>query len=106
MTTPHRRATVRKRAELDLNYGSSEERTTGRSQNMSLGGAFIHTQRESPFGEQIEIFIRFPGFTEVRCLPATVRWIGANGIGVQFGALDAHTTYELTEYLAQCEGDA
>jgi hypothetical protein len=106
MTTPHRRVTVRKRAELDLRFGSGEERTAGRSQNLSLGGAFIHTQGEITFGEELEIFIRFPGFTETRCLPAIVRWAGENGMGVQFGSLDAHTTYELTEYLAHCEDEA
>jgi c-di-GMP-binding flagellar brake protein YcgR len=100
---PQRRAHRRARIDVDVIYSNSEAQTEARCDNMSLGGAFILTPAPLGFGVSIDVLIRFPGYSETRRLPATVRWRGTRGMGVQFSSLDAATTFELTEFLASRE---
>lgn len=72
----------------------------GRCVNLGLGGMFIADVEPIRVGEEISVRFRLsPDSTSMR-LPATVRWTSRHGMGLQFGAIDATDTYELTEFLA------
>ncbi len=76
---------------------------SGTMRDLSLGGAFIETDRPLPFGSQLTIVVRLPGSRDESKLPGVVRWANSKGIGVQFGLLGALETHALTQLLR--EGD-
>jgi len=98
-----RRRHVRKAVELPVTYqldGSEPE--SARARDLSLGGAFIVTFNEPPFGTKIRLTMPLSAMTiEVE---ATVRWHRkGEGFGVQFALLGAKATYHLTEFVADMD---
>lgn len=98
-----RRRHVRKAVELPVTYRvEGAEPETARVRDLSLGGAFVVTFDDPPFGSKVKLTVELSAMTlEV---DATVRWRRPNeGFGVQFGLLGAKATYHLTEYIADMD---
>ena len=62
--------------------------------DVSMGGAFITTEKPPAFGVEVIITGNLPGAAAAR-LPAIVRWSKSDGFGVQFGLLGARETHAL-----------
>src|SRR5512135_1258272 len=75
----------------------SGETIEARCRDISLGGAFLETRASCPFGAVVQVHVSLPGGVEL-ALSATVRWISADGVGVQFGMLSALETHALVTY--------
>lgn len=66
------------------------------SVNMSLGGMFVTTAEEIPFGAKVQVQFSIPAMDEPIKVEATVRWVDAGtGIGLQFAALRAKAVWAL-----------
>ena len=75
-----------------------EQRQTGRSKDISVGGMFVITPNPLPFGTELVVYIRLPGHRNEFALPGVVRWSRAgDGMGVQFGLMGARETHAITE---------
>lgn len=77
-----------------------DERHTGTSRDISLGGMFIETATQAAFGAEIVVHVHVPGEAQAFALPGIVRWVGKEGMGVQFGMLGARETHTITELVA------
>jgi type IV pilus assembly protein PilZ len=75
-------------------------RVAGVCANLSVGGIFIETSSPAPFASEIAVLVRLPDMEAEASLPATVRWVTAAGMGVQFGLLGARETHGITVLLA------
>jgi type IV pilus assembly protein PilZ len=78
--------------------GSARGEGTGR--DISIGGIFIETL--TPAGFAVEVVVRLSLRTSTGAmrefeLPGVVRWVRADGMGVQFRLLGAHETHAITE---------
>jgi type IV pilus assembly protein PilZ len=95
----------RKRVDLDLEFQveGDDTRHLARGRDMSLGGMYFIVDPTPPFGASLHLFVDLPGVSDAIAIPATVRWMGPDGIGVQFGALGVRQTYEITEFLVDLE---
>jgi type IV pilus assembly protein PilZ len=72
----------------------------GMGKDISVGGMFIETEVGAPFSAEIVVRVKLPtpaGGLKDYDLPAVVRWVRADGMGVQFGLLGAHETHAITE---------
>ena len=70
---------------------------TGQARDVSVGGMFVETMSSLPFGTEVIVHVRLPGHKDELAMPAVVRWIREDGIGLQFGLLGARETYAITE---------
>lgn len=66
--------------------------------DISLGGAFLETALVPLFASEVTLYICLADTTFEA--PATVRWTGPGGMGVQFGRLGARETNALVDFLA------
>jgi hypothetical protein len=71
---------------------------TGRTRDLSVGGAFIESDETPPFGSKVTMVMRAPGQGELR-VSAIVRWTQPDGFGVQFQLLGAKETYVLARLM-------
>jgi hypothetical protein len=63
-------------------------RRPGRTQNLSLGGAFVCAALPLPIGSEIVLHIDLPGTPDRSAIPCIVRWVRSGvGIGLQFERL-------------------
>jgi hypothetical protein len=69
------------------------------AKDVSVGGMFLESAEQPPFGTQIVIVGRLPGAKKDVRLPAVVRWTKPLGFGVQFGLLGALETHLLSELM-------
>ncbi len=69
----------------------------GRARDISLGGMFVETAEPLPFSTDLVVYITLPGQKTRLALPAVVRWIGSDGMGIQFRLLGARETHAITE---------
>jgi type IV pilus assembly protein PilZ len=69
----------------------------GVARDISLGGVFVETDAPAPFNADVVIRVALPGSTEELTLPGRVRWVNADGMGVQFGLIGARETFLITE---------
>ena len=83
--------------ELAFSVTGEQERFTGRSKDISLGGMFVLTERPPAFGVQVVVHIMLPGQKAPFALPGVVRWCRPDGMGVQFGLIGARETHAITE---------
>lgn len=74
-----------------------EARTAGTSTDISLGGMFVKTHAPAPFGAEVVVHVQIPGEPRPMAIPAVVRWVGGDGMGVQFGMIGARETHTITE---------
>jgi len=90
------------RAPIDLPVWcewNSDERTAGRARDLGFGGMFIEAAEQPAFGTLLTVVLSLPGSGAEQRLPAIVRWAKSDGFGVQFGLLDARTTYAISRLL-------
>jgi hypothetical protein len=68
--------------------------------NLSLGGAFLDTERV-PMGASVHLSFKLPGHDDVIETQSTVRWSTQEGIGVQFDGLRARDVWALNRFFEQ-----
>lgn len=69
--------------------------------NLSLGGALVETGHRHAMGARIELSFRIPTLEEPIQIGSTVRWLDADGVGLQFDGLRARDVWALNEYFKQ-----
>lgn len=97
MTDQARRVHERFEVELDVVVLHDGREVPGKTINVSLGGMFIAFQETLPFGAPVKVRVCLPALKEDADLPATVRWVTPDGIGVQFGPLRAKETWAMNQ---------
>ncbi len=80
-----------------------EERATGVIRDIGLGGVFVETSTPAAFGAELVVHVHIPGELSAFALPGVVRWVRADGMGVQFAMLGARETYAITEIVKTSE---
>lgn len=76
-----------------MTHAGTEHRAVSR--DVSLGGMFMQCEVKLAFGEEIEVRLALPGLKDVTTIPATVRWHGPGGMGVQWRSLRARQVWAL-----------
>ena len=76
----------------------------GRAKDVSVGGMFIATGHLVNFGTEVTVRVKLPDSKEELNLPAVVRWVRTDGMGVQFGLLGAKETHAITEAARRAKG--
>lgn len=95
------------RAPFDDNVSvvHGSERFDARVRDLSVGGAYVVSDRKLTFNAAVTLTIKLPALAERNKPPAviegTVRWIRDDGFGVQFGPTGALATYALADYVAR-----
>jgi hypothetical protein len=69
----------------------------GIGKDISIGGMFVETDKPAAFNAEVTVSLQLPGTSKMLSLPARVRWVRQNGMGVQFGLLGVHETHAITE---------
>lgn len=80
--------------------GPDGARLEGHSRDLSIGGMFVETSPALPFGTNVRVEIALPLVGTV-ALPAIVRWLTPQGLGLQFGLLGVRETHAITALLAR-----
>ena len=70
-----------------------------RAKDISIGGMFLESTEQPPFGTELTMVGRLPGAKKDSRLPAVVRWNKSHGFGVQFGLLGALETHLISELM-------
>jgi Tfp pilus assembly protein PilZ len=70
------------------------------TRNIGVGGAFVVTKLVQPIGEALTIEVALPTNEQTFTLPAVVRWIDGDGMGIQFVGVDVDILLELNDYFA------
>jgi hypothetical protein len=76
---------------------NGDVRVVGRTRDISLGGAFIETDRALAYGARFQIEIKLPVLATPAVIEATVRWTGPEGMGIQWGSLRARETWAINQ---------
>ncbi|MCB9593719.1 MAG: PilZ domain-containing protein [Sandaracinaceae bacterium] len=63
------------------------------SKNISLGGMYLITDQQLPYGTKVELRMYLPALKEDVLLAAVVRWQKDDGMGVQYGSLRAREVW-------------
>ena len=77
------------------------EKLTGVGKDISIGGMFVETTTPAPFGAGVVVELQLPNTQNAMTLPAVVRWVRSDGMGLQFGLLGALETHAITELSRQ-----
>jgi hypothetical protein len=96
--TTGRRVHERYICELPVTVLYGEEEVSAVASNISLGGMYLITSGQVPFGEKVKVRFRVPSLKEDASVDSTVRWVKPDGFGVQFGALRALEVWALNQY--------
>lgn len=72
---------------------------TALARDVSVGGMFLVCKQAPDFGAAMVIEAQLPGQDKPVALPAFVRWVNAEGFGVQFGLLGAKATHAITRLI-------
>ena len=67
------------------------------SRNISLGGMYLVTETQLPYGTDVQVRFVLPALKEHVTLQAVVRWVKDDGMGVQFGSLRAREVWGLNQ---------
>jgi hypothetical protein len=76
------------------------------TRNIGVGGAYVVTSQTQPVDAALTIELRLPTSDQRFTLPAVVRWIGTDGMGVQFVGVDVDVLLELNDYFSTLTGAA
>lgn len=74
------------------------------TRNVGVGGAFVVTQLARPVGSAITLELSLPTTERTFTLPAVVRWVAPDGMGVQFVGVDVDVLLDLNDYFATLTG--
>lgn len=77
-----------------------EAAVNGFTRNLSIGGMFIECDAGLTYGDAVVIVARFPIAVAVSRIPATVRWVTREGVGVALGELRAHDIWAIHQLAA------
>jgi uncharacterized protein (TIGR02266 family) len=107
-SAPQRRRSPRHLVDLDVSLGSDHNFYAGFTENLSVSGVFVATDRLRPIGEALEICIHLPDGSELRGI-GQVRWLRLYdevsatppGMGVHFIELDANVAKAIETFLSQ-----
>ncbi|MBI2394680.1 MAG: PilZ domain-containing protein [Deltaproteobacteria bacterium] len=81
------------------------QRFDARVRDLSVGGAYVLTDRRLAFGQPVTLTFRLPALAERGKPPVViegvVRWVRDDGFGVQFGPTGAIATWALADYVAR-----
>jgi PilZ domain len=80
--------------------GPDGVRVEGHSRDLSIGGMFLEASSSFRFGTALRVELALP-HVGVVALPAVVRWVTREGLGVQFGLLGARETNAITALVAR-----
>jgi hypothetical protein len=79
--------------EVTLSYEGAEH--VAFSRDIGLGGMFVLSEAKVPFGAEVEVRVSLPTLKGMQSIPATVRWHGPGGMGVQWRSLRAQQVWAL-----------
>jgi c-di-GMP-binding flagellar brake protein YcgR len=82
---------------VEVAVKGSAERVKGVSRDISLGGMQLTVQPLIAFGQEIDVHLTLPAQRAPFVLPAIVRWVRGDSVGVQFRLLGARETHAITE---------
>ena len=71
---------------------------TAETRDVGTGGAFIATADVEPVGTELTLELALPTTDQLFTLPAIVRWVTADGMGVQFVDVEVEVLLELNDY--------
>lgn len=97
-----RRASPRQTATLLVEYEGSDELVADFTENLSLGGTFVQTEREMAPGTRVQLQLSCPGLIEPIRLTGVVKWSRAGSDGAYPGAGIEFEPYD-TEVQARLE---
>jgi hypothetical protein len=72
-------------------------RRQGQAKDLSLGGMFFEAEPPPAFGENLDIYVQFPGTSVESKISAKVRWVEGKGVGVQFGSVGVRETQAISD---------
>lgn len=98
--TTEKRAHVRVPARLRVLYEHGGAQVETFSRDISLGGMFLEAPPSLPFGTALTLEVALPALPRPALLPAVVRWVKGDGMGVSFGALRAAETWAINQIVA------
>ncbi len=91
------------RQQVDLSATVSAEGVSqvieGKIRDLSIGGMFFLCEEKVAFGTKVTVHIHFPKPSGTLALPAVVRWVGEDGVGLQFGLTGAKETHAIAQVL-------
>ena len=93
---------------LVVDYEGAEDLCHDYTQNLSSGGAFIHTDKQLSVGDQIDLQLSFPRLLAPLRISGVVRWVrsacdeGA-GIGIEFTDFNEGVGRELEQVIAKIQ---
>ena len=91
---------------LDVVFHVDGEEVVARSRDLSIGGMFVFSKKNPPFGASIDLVVDFGGVRGSMTLPSVVRWRDSDGFGVQFGLLGARETHAIAQVLSKAKAKA
>lgn len=92
-----RRVHERFSIELPVTIVHEEGTFEATSRNLSLGGMFIVTEVDLPYGTQGTLRVKLPAMKTESEIPVTIRWKTPEGLGLQFGSLRALEVWALNQ---------
>lgn len=96
-----RRAQQRFDIEIPVQVTYQDRTLDLQTRNISLGGMYLATDEELPFGALVQLSFQLPELTAAVTVDAHVRWVQAgDGIGVQFAGLRAREVWALQKLFA------
>lgn len=96
----NRRIATRHPVSLPATLNVAGAKVTCTLSNLSLGGAFLDTER-LPMGQRLQLSFKLPGHDDLIETQSTVRWSTQEGIGVQFDGLRARDVWALNRFFEQ-----
>lgn len=98
----NRRSSFRHSVDLPVRLvvAGKPEPSDQRLGNLSMGGAYI-LGVSLPMGQRMTVTFAVPTQEAAIEVGAVARWIGDDGVGIQFDGLRARDTWALGEYLKQ-----
>ncbi len=101
--TTGRRVHERFNCELPVTVLYEGDELSGIASNISLGGLYIVTESQVPFGMDVKVRFQVPSLKEPATVDSKVRWVKPDGFGVQFGSLRALEVWALNQYFKTLE---
>ncbi len=83
--------------QLDVVLMHKGEEHAAQTKDLSLGGMFVHTKAPLRFGMEVTLRLKVPSLKYEGELPAVVRWVRADGVGLAFRSLRARDVHAFNQ---------
>lgn len=98
----------RKPVSLVVDYDGADDLLRDYTQNLSSGGAFVHTDRVLAIGDAVRLQLSFPRLLAPLFIEGVVRWVrpvaeGDSGAGIEFVNFDEDVRASLDKVLHQIQ---